>query len=290
MPPKTPKPAKLSLLAVLAPPSAKEASRSYRQRAPGFPALADMLAKIPSGRVLTKGPQLAKVGFDSGDGRNVLVTLRPQKMQLEAELREEKVYDEEHGTWEEDETANDAVIDLAGDLLGPFQAKTGWYVTSDHLLSFDPTGVCPSCAVECFEWQEKCAQCGAPVNEEDDEEAGEAAKGGRYQTWAHALVGELLDGELLELSAKGSRRAVEATVEELLLKGVKTSALFARLLEHPAVEDILGDDKSLREIVERTDPAAEESRGDSDDEEDDDDSGDEDEDDEESDDDSEDDD
>lgn len=278
---KTPKPAKLSLLAVLAPPSAKEASRAYRQRAPGFPDLADMLAKIPSGRVLTKGPQLAKVGFDSGDGRNVLVTLRPQKMQLEAELREEKVYDEEHGTWEEDETANDAVIDLAGDLLGPFQAKTGWYVTSDHLLSFDPTGVCPSCGVECFEWQEKCAQCGGPVNEEDDDEPGEAASGGRYQKWARDLVAALLDGELLELSAKGSRKAVEATVEELLLKGVRTSALFARLLEHPAVEDILGDDKALREIVERTDPAAEESRRDSDDE--DDDSDDEEDDDEESD-------
>jgi hypothetical protein len=269
MPTKTQKAPKLSLIAVLAPPSAEEASSSYRQRAPGFAALADMLAKIPSGRVLAKGPQLARVSFDTGDGRNVLVTLRPQKMQLEAELRDEKLYDEEHGAWEEDDTANDAVLDLADDLLSPFQAKTGWYVTSDHLLTFDPTGACESCGVECFEWQEKCAQCGEPVNvDEDDDEPGTAGKGSRYQMWARDLVSELIDGELLELSSKGSRRAVEATLAELLSKGVRTSALFARLLEHPDVEDILGDDKALKEVVEKTDPAAEEPERDSDDDED----------------------
>jgi hypothetical protein len=144
------------------PPESDGVKRRHVAPASFVEAVVRVLEADERARVLTRTVHSATVAFDAGDGRNVSVLIARDKVVVEAVLLSERVYDEEHGVWEDDEHVNDDVHDLACELLERIQKLTGWHVDADY-MDFEPDGPCPSCGVEIFEWEDSCGACGASL-------------------------------------------------------------------------------------------------------------------------------
>lgn len=139
-------------------------SRPTARAVPSVDALAEKLVRELDARTLPAAKDGERIlAIDCGEGRNVRVALGAHGAQLSAMIRGERVYDEEHGAWENDETVNDPVLEMAGSVAERLQDATGWHVESEKLLGFDPAGRCAGCGAELFEWQDVCGACGAEV-------------------------------------------------------------------------------------------------------------------------------
>src|SRR5262249_27538641 len=99
-----------------------------RGRAPAASALVELLLKDERARRVGD----AIVAFDCGEGRNVSVVVGERTVTLSAVREDERVYDEEHDEWNEDDGVNEAVDAVARDVLEELQRVTGWHVDSDY--------------------------------------------------------------------------------------------------------------------------------------------------------------
>ncbi|CAN5138959.1 hypothetical protein BH09MYX1_BH09MYX1_05360 [soil metagenome] len=214
---------KLHILATLHAPKSPRAP-------PNVTELVELVLRSSSGsRALSAGPDRATVDAATGTGKNVAITIEPSLVRFEGDVDDD------------DETE-----ETAGAILEKLQAATGWHVTSDRLLGFEPSGKCPSCEVESFTWQEHCAACGLPLDPD-------AAKKARtpFQARAKRMVDKLLENELIELSAvPGARARLENRLVECLKKEIFTDRLAGErllgvLMNMDAVEEVFGDEMTI---------------------------------------------
>ena len=114
-------------------------------------------------RTLRRTADSLEIAVDMGTGQNLGVLVREGEVRiLTGHDDDSPQVDEEHGEAIEEDDDSEGE-DVAGSLISKIQAASGWHVESEHLLGFDPSGVCPACELECFEWQERCSDCDAEL-------------------------------------------------------------------------------------------------------------------------------
>jgi hypothetical protein len=212
--------------------------------------LGALLLADDSARVLGRTPDSLEIAVDTGTGQNLGVTVRAREIRIMAVPDDKSPQiDEEHGgVLEVDETD---IEDAAGDLVRTLQGATGWHVDSDHLLGFDPDGVCPSCQIECFEWQDRCSACDAALERADTVEIGEDALAKRF-------LAALLREELIELTTRRGAQSVESSLAAYLANGWTAPArLLELLVELKEVAEVFASEDDLERLLD----AAESGRG-----------------------------
>jgi hypothetical protein len=239
------------LFAILRPPRpAPKPARSSRPAMNLEKLGALLLLADDSARVIGRTPDSLEIAVDTGTGQNLGVTVRAREIRIKAEPDDKSPrVDEEHGgVIEVDETD---IEEAAGDLVCKLQGATGWHVESDHLLGFDPDGVCPSCQIECFEWQDRCSACDAELERVDTVEIGEEALAKRF-------LAALLREELIELTTRRGVQSVESSLAGYLANGWTAPArLLELLVELKEVAEVFASEDDIERLLD----AAESGRG-----------------------------
>lgn len=213
--------------------------------------LAEQLLSDDGARRVGRGAHGVAVAIDVGEGRNVLVSLEPREIRLDAMLYDEVFYDEEHGTEEDDPSVNDEVLDVADAIVRRLQAATDWSVESEHLLGFERLS-CPGCEGACFEWQERCSGCGRWLDSDGDEPSGPAPPD-EDDEWAEAIIEGLLRQRLLELVSSSARASVESRLAAHLgFLGPTPGSVLRLLVDADGVDEIFADEDDLARILDET--------------------------------------
>lgn len=211
--------------------------------------LAESLLADDGARLVSHGTDEVVVAIDVGEGRNVFVAIRPKEIRLDASLHDGVFFDEEHGTEEDDPAVNEAVYEVADAVVRQLQARTGWGVTSDHLLGFDPID-CPSCERTCFEWQERCMACGAWLDPGAGEHDDEGPPADHEDEQAEAIVRTLLKEELLELvSPSSSAGLCSRLAAYLAFEGVTSGGVLDVLVDSNDVAEVYATEGDLDRII-----------------------------------------
>ena len=124
-------------------------------------------------------------------------------------------------------------------------------VVFPDLLGVDPDGVCPSCQIECFEWQDRCSACDAELERVDTVEIGEDALAKRF-------LAALLREELIELTTRRGAQSVESSLAAYLANGWTAPArLLGLLVELKEVAEVFASEDDIERLLD----AAESGRG-----------------------------
>jgi hypothetical protein len=129
------------------------------------------------------------------------------------------------------------------ELVQAMQIATGFYVYSDALVGFEPTGECPDCGVEVYEWQSECERCKAclrPCGVGADEN----------ELRAKRIVEVLLRRRMIELTTPRGRPNVERMVVAFLENEEATvRVLFRIFLEMPDIAELYCDEAELTKVL-----------------------------------------
>lgn len=231
----------MTLLATLRPPPSSPPR-------PGRPAvdlaaLSALVLRDDGARVLQSAPARIEIAIDVATGQNLAVTLRAREVRVEAPLTgSTRRYDEEHGTWIDDDEDSD-LEDAAVALVESVQALTGWHVESKRLLGFDPSGACPHCQIECFEWQDRCSACDAELESVETPEDDADRRADR-------LLEALLREGLLELATKIAAKSVQSILAAHLANGWSSPAqLLDMLTERKEVAEVYADEADIARLL-----------------------------------------
>lgn len=230
-----------SALATLREPSPDEASQWHKPRAGTAAArmhlLADFLAEDEAVRVVKRTDAGAELLFTAAGGVTLRVNLRPDVIDVRV-----GPFVVQSGT---EPPPRDRYLDEASCLVEVLQLGTGFYVSSDELLGFDPVGACPGCGLEVYEWQDECGICDAklhPLAAGEDE----------HDARARRVVDVLLRREMIELVTPRGRRNVEQTVSAFYAHGAAApEVLLSLLIEMPDVAEVYCDASALRQALVR---------------------------------------
>lgn len=216
--------------------------------------LGALLLADDGARVLGRTADSLEIAVDTGTGQKLGVTVRAREIRIKAAPDDKSPrVDEEHGGVIKVESAVDEseIEEAAGELARKLQGATGWHVESDHLLGFDPDGVCPSCQIECFEWQDRCSACDAELERVDTVEIGEEA-------FAKRFLAALLREELIELTTRRGVQSVESSLAAYLANGWTAPAkLLELLVELKEVAEVFASEEDIERLLD----AAESGRG-----------------------------
>lgn len=186
---------------------------------------AHLVGAISGCRVNRSAPSEHTLVAGIAGGRDVWVVLRIGEARIEALPVPRTEEDEEHGGVVSSPDADD-LEELAGQVAQAIQRATGWYLRSEQLFGFEPSGACTRCGTELFAWQDDCARCGAHVD------ASEMMGSLRV---AETAVGMLVEDGLLVLGPGGEHLAQR--LASALDKGLdrEPARLFDIVSRHPDV-------------------------------------------------------
>lgn len=235
----------MTLLATLRPPPPLPPPRRAR------PAL-DLAARTAialadeGARLILATAERVEIAVDTGTGHNLRLTLTPGETRIEGTLTGVvRRPDEEHGGSIEDDE-DDEMEEAASAQVERLQGATGWHVTSDHLLGFDPSGPCPGCGLEGFEWQDRCSGCDAELEVDPDRVEGGVDDADRR---AQRLLQGLLREGLLELSTKRGASAVEGALAAAFARGRSSpERLLDLLTERVEVAEVYADEAAIERL------------------------------------------
>ncbi len=228
-----------SALATLREPSVEEASRWHKPRknppAVRMKTIVDVLMEDPTVRVVKRTDASAELVIDTGAGTTVRITIRPDEIDVRAGLvllqREGKT------------ASRAAYLDEVSSLVAMLQLGSGFYVFSDELIGFEPSGGCPACGVEVYEWQDECVLCNAklhPPSPGEDEHDGRSRR----------VVEVLLRRRMIELVSPRGRRNVERTVSAFYAYGTATSdVLLGIFMDMADIAEVYCDEDDLHQVL-----------------------------------------
>ncbi len=203
-----------------------------------------ILVADDAARLLLNTDDRLEIAVDTGIGQSLSVTVMEGEIRIMAEPDDGAVQiGEEHGG---PVKAEDTVTEeAASELCCTLQGATGWHVESDHLLGFDPSGLCPTCHIECFEWQDRCAVCDGELEREDPTEDDDDR--------ARHLLQSLLQEELIELTTRRGARSVESSLSTYLANGWGSPVkLLELLVELKEVAEVFASEADLARLLTRS--------------------------------------
>jgi len=227
-------------LAVLHEPTPEQASRWYRPRIPSvaarFDALTDFFQGESGVRVVKRSPGAAELLIDVS-GRPVRVRLHGAEIELRSGL---SLIPAEPAALPSHRYLYDLEVAV---LVEACQLGTGFYVYSEDLVAFEPSGDCSACHAEVFVWQEKCGFCSKLLypDEEDHEEH------------AKRITDFLLRQRMIELVSSRGRRTVERVVAAILNQPGATpdTLLHSFLMDLPDVAEVYCEERALFQVLYR---------------------------------------
>jgi hypothetical protein len=197
--------------------------------------LVDFLLEDAALRLVKRTEACAELLIDTGTG-TVRLTMRPDEFDLRAgpflvKAREPDVQPPKRHQ------------SLVADVVEMLQIGTGYYVYSDALVGFEPSGGCPACGIEVFEWQDECEACDAklypPVPGEDEHD-------GR----SRRVVEVLLRREMIELASPRGRRNVERTISAFYAYGTAgPDVLLGLFMDMADIAEVYCDEEELYQVL-----------------------------------------
>jgi hypothetical protein len=184
--------------------------------------------------------------FDTGEGRNVRIVVAHSRVEFDGVFDPRRFYDEEHGTWEDDDAANAPLFDAVEELARPIQRVTRWPLTLSQGDEIEADEPCPKCKALCFEWEDMCPSCGADImiatsvgpSLDDDDEL------------ARRVLSVLIEAGHIEIDG-ARRRSIESVLAATFGNfGGAATLISKNLIEHPAVEELYCDEAVLEEVIE----------------------------------------
>ncbi len=228
-------------LATLREPPPEQASRWHKGRkdppAARLKLLRDFFLEEPTARLLKRTSTGTELLIDTGAGTSARVAF--SRDTIEVRLGPFLVQEGQPPI------PRDVVLDEISGIVEVLQAGTGFYVYTDELIGFEPTGACPGCGVEIFEWQTTCTVCDAsvlvPRPGEDDHDAR-----------ARRVVDVLLRRQMIELVSPRGRRNVEHVVSIFCDHGAAgPEALLALFMDMADIAEVYCDEAELRRVLRR---------------------------------------
>ncbi|MBO6934699.1 MAG: hypothetical protein JJ863_06985 [Deltaproteobacteria bacterium] len=230
-----------SLLAEIRPAPQSEVE-GWRARAEGI-----LLARPDARRI---GDD--EIALDAGEGRNVVVRFGDLGLSFHGVVEDSAWYDEEHGTWEDDEGVNDPIDELVWSVGRAICVSLRWGLhTKRGVLPYLPTP-CGGCEALVFDDQERCGQCGHPLRPDEFEEPETIPEEAAVEAHAERLVRRLIADGLLELASARSEPGVAQRMVGPLMNGWAAGEIAELLLELSPVSDLFCDDDDLAALIEAT--------------------------------------
>lgn len=228
----------MSLLCTLREPPPEEASRWHKQRASTarLDAIAKALARDPAVRQVKRVGGTTDVLLDTGRGTSLRLTIKGDCI----EARSGPVL-----VGEEQGPRHDVYLDAVSEIIEMLQVGSGFYVYSEELIGFDPSGACPACGMEVFDWQDQCEICDAALHVPrpgEDEHDGHAQR----------VVDYLLRRKMVELASPRGRRNVEKTVSLFFAyDGDDPAVLLGLFMEMADLAEVYCDEVELGRVLRR---------------------------------------
>jgi hypothetical protein len=228
-------------LATLREPLPDEASRWYKpQKAPPasrLKALVAFLVEDATVRIVKRTASATELVVDTGGGTSLRV--RVDRDAIEVRVGPVLLQPDQPPMPHED------YVDAVSSFIEVLQVATGFYVFSDELIGFDAKGVCSSCGIEAFEWQDACESCEAKLHalrQGEDEHDGHAQR----------VVDVLLRRHMIELASPRGRRNVERNVSlYYAYSGTDADVLHGILMEMEDIAEVFCDAKELQRVLVR---------------------------------------
>ena len=228
-------------LATLREPLPDEASRWYKPRkappALRLKALVGFLVEDPTIKLVKRTDTATDLVVDTGEGTCLRVRVRTETIEVRVGpvlLKPDQA-----------PMPHEEYLDEVSSFIELLQVATGFYVFGDELIGFDAKGVCPSCGLEVFEWQDGCEACEAklhPLRQGEDEHDGHAQR----------VVEVLLRRHMIELASPRGRRNVERNVSlYYAYSGTDAEVLHGIFMEMADIAEVYCDAKDLHRILVR---------------------------------------
>jgi hypothetical protein len=226
-------------LATLHAPDPEEASRWHKPRPDVLPAriqlVIDFFLEEPAARLLKRTSATTEFLIDSGVGTSLRLTIRPDTVEV-------RVGPCLLQGGEEPMARDEFVLHACG-IIEILQLGTGFYVYSDELVGFDPSGACPECGIEVYEWQEVCVGCETKV---------QVPRPGEDEFDAHArrVVEVLLRRQMIELTCPRGRKNVERVVSTYFsCSTASAGVLLGIFMEMADIAEVYCDEVELRRVL-----------------------------------------
>ncbi|MCB9569153.1 MAG: hypothetical protein H6710_18385 [Myxococcales bacterium] len=226
----------LQLLATMTPQRHPAGEPYPRRRAPPPEAVAEAIAGAFAATSLPPEGETLRLAIDVADGRNLVVAIGPDRLDMFGETGESTGDDDDDDADQPLERCIEALVPLLVDV-------TGWEAESE-LLIYDFEGACPGCGRGFYDWESACRDCGHRVDGSIEPElcrrrAQELLRrmvAAGLVEWEEGAVGSE-PGELVErLASHIERQAGEVNPAQVL-----------RILEgSPRVAELYGDDDDVR--------------------------------------------
>jgi hypothetical protein len=219
-----------------------EASDPHTRRS--SPPAADVAKALTQevGAATLPGAAPLRVALDVADGRNLILSLGAERLEIFGHADPRRRRDEEHGGWIDDDAA-DLPLERGLEALVPVLVRlTGWRVDSDVLV-YDPEGTCPRCGRSFYGWERECRDCGFRVDGAADPDV--------CSQRAEQLVARMIDADLLELEVRADRGALERRLADHIRRsggGIHPERVFLLLEGAAEVAEVYGDDDDLRRL------------------------------------------
>jgi hypothetical protein len=227
------------LLATLREPAPEEASRWHKPRktplGARLGALINFLVEDEHVKVVKRTGANADLVVDAGSGASFRLSFRDGV--IEVRVGPSVV------SGDDAPTLGPGYLDCVASFVEAIQLGTGYYVYSDDLLGFEPTGSCPGCGVENFQWQDTCDLCTTklyPVQTGEDEFDGRSRR----------VVSVLLQRKMIEIATPRGRRNVEKTVAAFFEYGTAgPQVLLDIFVDMADIAEVYCDALELRKVL-----------------------------------------